>query len=87
MNKQYSISEAKNRLPAIIHGIESGPPAELTRHGKPVAVLLSIAEYNALKKPKQKLMESLSLFRKNLAPDEDCFEGIRDRTPGREVEL
>lgn len=87
MNKQYSISEAKNKLTAIVHGIESGESAELTRHGKPVAILLSIAEYNALKKPKKGLLEDLHRFRKNFDPDEDCFEGLRDRSLGREVDL
>ena len=44
MQKQFSISEAKNRLPSIIHihYVEEGPYVELTRRGKPVAVLLSI---------------------------------------------
>lgn len=87
MTKQYSISEAKNKLPAIIHGIESGQSAELTRHGRPVAVLLSIAEYHALKKPKHGLLEALYRFRKEFEPDEDCFEELRDQSPGREIDL
>ena len=44
MQKQFSIAEAKNRLPTIVHSVENGPPVELTRRGKPVAVLLSIQE-------------------------------------------
>ena len=39
MQKQFSISEAKNRLPTIIPYVGKGPYIELTRRGKPVAVI------------------------------------------------
>jgi prevent-host-death family protein len=48
MQKQFSIAEAKNRLPTIVHSVENGPSVELTRRGKPVAVILSIQEYERL---------------------------------------
>jgi len=48
MRKQFSINEAKNKLPAIIHYVEKGPFVELTRRETPVAVLLSIEEYERL---------------------------------------
>jgi prevent-host-death family protein len=41
MTRQVSIAEAKNRLPAIVHQVEKGSGVQLTRYGKPVAVLLS----------------------------------------------
>ena len=41
MERQIPIAKAKNRLTAIIHDVENGPAVKLTRHGKPVAVLLS----------------------------------------------
>ena len=50
MERQFTIAEAKSRLPAIIHSVEDGPSVKLTRHGKPVAVLLSIHEYRAVLK-------------------------------------
>jgi prevent-host-death family protein len=43
MQKQFSIAKAKNELPSIIHS-----SVRLTRHGRPVAVLLSIREYEKL---------------------------------------
>ena len=48
MQKQFSIAEAKNRLPTLVHYVEKGPSVKLTRWGKPVAVLLSIEEYEIL---------------------------------------
>ena len=52
MLKSYSIAEAKNRLPEIVHQAEHESPIQLTRRGKPVAVLLSQGEYERLQKGK-----------------------------------
>jgi antitoxin Phd len=46
--KQYSIAEARDRLPALVHEVEENGPVELTRRGKPVAVVLSMQEYERL---------------------------------------
>ena len=43
-----SIAEAKNQLPRIVQQAETGEPVHITRHGKPVAVLVSEAEYERL---------------------------------------
>jgi len=92
MQKQFSIAEAKNRLPSIIHYIEKGPHVELTRRGKPVAVLLSIQEYERLSHKYTGFWNAVSAFRQNIH-DEDIeisdidFKGIRDQFAGREVEL
>ena len=36
----FSIAEAKNRLPELIRAMEQGEEVIITRHGKPVAQLL-----------------------------------------------
>jgi prevent-host-death family protein len=36
----FSIAEAKNRLPELIRAMEQGKEVIITRHGKPVAQLL-----------------------------------------------
>ena len=92
MTKQYSIAEAKSKLPAIIHSVEDGPYVQLTRHGKPVAVLLSIREYELLVLKKKGFWRALMEFR-NAVEREDIqvtdadFEGLRDTSFGREREL
>ncbi len=53
MHKQFSIVEAKNKLPAIIHSVEVGSAVELTRRGKPVDMVMSTAEYERLTHPKE----------------------------------
>jgi prevent-host-death family protein len=55
MNKSFSIAEAKDRLPRLVHDAEAGVPVSLTRRGKPVAVLISKTEYDRLKGKKRKI--------------------------------
>lgn len=91
MQKQISIAEAKNRLPTIVHGVEKGPSVELTRRGKPVAVLLSIREYERLSRKYTGFWNAVSEFRRRMEDEgieisEADLQGLRDLSPGREVE-
>jgi antitoxin Phd len=89
---QYTIAQAKNKLPSIIHSVEKGAPVTLTRHGRPVAVLLSIRQYEGLRREKVGYWDALKSLR-NLMEVEDIqvsdadFEGLRDDSHGRNVEL
>ena len=92
MAKQYSIAEAKSKLPAIIHSVEDGPYVHLTRHGKPVAVLLSIREYEQLVLKKKGFWSALMEFRNAVEKEDiqitdDDFKALRDTSYGREREL
>jgi prevent-host-death family protein len=92
MERQFSIAEAKSKLPAIIHSVEDGPSVKLTRHGKPVAVLLSINEYERLSKNKIGFWKALSEFRVKVEAEDikitdTDFEDIRDASNGREREI
>lgn len=86
----YTIAEAKNRLPSIIHSVEKGPSVKLTRRGRTVAVLLSIAEYDRLNRKTGSFWSALQSLRNQVEiqrieiSDVD-FDGLRDKTPGREV--
>lgn len=91
MVKQFSIAEAKSKLPAIIHSVEDGPCVQLTRHGKPVAVLLSIREYELLVSEKKGFWSALMEFRNAMEKEgvqitETEFSGLRDPSFGRESE-
>jgi prevent-host-death family protein len=49
MSKSYSIAEARDNFAAMVRDIEERVSViELTRRGKPVAVLLSVGEYRRL---------------------------------------
>ena len=47
--QEVPITEAKNAFTALVHQVESGEVVHLTRHGRPVAVLLSEVEYQDLR--------------------------------------
>jgi len=90
MAKKYSIAQARHNLAAIVHDLEQTPKIELTRRGQPVAVLLSIQEYERLTSDKSSFWEAYTTFRKttnlpalNIEPD--IFTGVRDSSPGREI--
>ncbi len=90
MEKHFSIAEAKNSLPAIVHLVEEGQTVRITRHGKPVAVLMSIREYERMNKSKSDFWRALMAFRSSLDQegieiDDTDFEALRDQTTGREV--
>jgi prevent-host-death family protein len=48
MKKQVIIAEAKNGLPGIVHRAGRGQPVEIMRRGRPVAVTVSINDYNRM---------------------------------------
>ncbi|MBU2620739.1 MAG: type II toxin-antitoxin system Phd/YefM family antitoxin [Proteobacteria bacterium] len=92
MEDQYTIVDAKNKLPSIIHSVESGQPVKLTRHGRPVAVLLSIKDYQRLSRKKVGYWSALNSFRKHMEKEsifftEKDFENIRDNSSGRGVDF
>lgn len=92
MERQFTIAEAKSRLPAIIHSVEDGPSVKLTRHGKPVAVLLSIREYMQLAKNNMGFWNAFTKFRNNLEKEDTKitdadFKDLRDISTGRERDI
>ncbi len=47
-SRRYSVAEARDRLPAMLHEVEGGETVEITRHGKPVAMVISHGAYARL---------------------------------------
>lgn len=88
---RYSIAEARNHLPAIVHEAEEGKPIEITRRGARIAVILSSADYDKLAGGRVGVMDALRAWRARPNPSEidpdEIFADVRDRSPGREVAL
>lgn len=85
-----ALHEAKNRLTSIVREVEEGRTVELTRHGKPVAVLLGIGEYRRLCREEAGLGESLRRFYETwgmVDQGEDPYQGLRAADPGRDPGL
>ncbi len=90
MTKQYSIAEARNHFTMLVRDVEQESAIQLTRRGKPVAVLLSINEYNRLSTPHINFWEAYTAFKqqvdlKQAQVASDIFANVRPTSPGREV--
>jgi len=93
MAVRYSITDARSRFPTVVREAERGKPVELTRNGKPVAVVVGWEAYEKLSGRRKGFYEAVQEFRQkydveklDLDPDE-IFRGVRDRSPGRKVRL
>lgn len=91
--RRHSVAEARRHLPALIRAAEGGSTVEISRRGEPVAVLVSRRRFEELSNGRPDFMEAYREFRRetdlaalDLDPDE-IFAGVRDRSPGRDVEL
>jgi prevent-host-death family protein len=90
MSKSCSIAEARHNLAALVHELEQGSSIQLTRRGHPVAVLLSIHEYERLQtgtvsfwNAYQSFCATVDLAELDIEPA--VFAGVRDQANGREV--
>lgn len=90
--KRRSAAETRANLSEILRQVERGSSVEVTRRGKPVAVLLSLREYERLGNGSRTFEGAFAEFRrtvdlKALQIDPGIFEGLRDRSAGREARL
>lgn len=87
---EYSIADAKNGLPQLVRQVEAGYDIQLTRRGKPVAMLVSTERYRQLTSGRTRFSTAYEDFRRDhelaeldLDPDE-VYGEIRDRSAGRD---
>jgi len=88
---RHALAKGDPVLDAVLHEAESGP-VELTRDGEPVAVVLSMADYERLRSgQKLSFWEAAQRFREQTDLAEldidGALAGVRDPSPGREVKL
>lgn len=87
MRKRYSISEAKDRLSRLVHAAARNGAVEITRRGRPVAMLVSMQEYERLHGRRVGFWQALEAFRRGAGGDmalgDDVFLDLRDRSTGR----
>jgi prevent-host-death family protein len=92
MAHRYSVAEARAHLPSIIEQAEAGEAVELTRRGRPVAVVLSLEEFARLRSDRRRFGDAYRAFLNKYPLDEvgldhDFSTSVRDRSPGRRVRL
>lgn len=75
-------------MPGLVRDAEDGTPVEITRWGKPVAVLISVTKYREMARGRPSFGPALDGFLKDLEMTEigverGEFEGLRDPEAGR----
>ena len=55
--KTWPLQDAKNQFSQLVELAHTAGPQIVTRHGKPVAVLVSAAEYKRMARPKETVLE------------------------------
>lgn len=90
MSKRYSIAEARSNLPTIVDHAEAGGEIELTRRGKPVAVVVSLREFARLRGEHARFADTYKRFLKvhslrEIGLEGGFFDSTRDRDSGRKV--
>ena len=92
MTRTYSVAEARSSLPRIINQAESGLAVELTRRGKPVAVVISFRQFERLLGDRpgfgvayRNFLKTHSLEKAGI--DDNLFASGREKGSGRKVSL
>jgi prevent-host-death family protein len=88
VERSVSIAEARARLPGLVRDAEDGTPVEITRWGRPVAILVSATKYQQMARGRPSFGSALDEFLKGLEMTEigverGEFEGLRDPGAGR----
>jgi antitoxin (DNA-binding transcriptional repressor) of toxin-antitoxin stability system len=81
--KRYSVAEARAQLTSLLDAVSAGEEVEITRRGKPVAVV---------RRPEGGLGEAIIRWRASASPeafvDDAWIEALRDRRDtGREIDF
>ncbi len=80
----WQMQEAKARLSEVVKDAEREGPQEITLHGRPVAVVLSRAQYDRLTGTGESLV---AFMRRSPLYGEEEIEFPRDKSLTREVSL
>lgn len=79
----WQVQEAKSQLSRIMELSKSEGPQTITKHGKPEVVVLSVKDYEAMRRDKPSLIELL-LYE---GPKFDDFDIERSKDTGREIDF
>ena len=87
--RQIPVGQVGGRLPALVHDVQEHGPVELTQAGEPVAVVVAVDEYRRLLQGRAGPWAAYERFRSETDLSEldidEVLDGVRDRSPGRDV--
>jgi prevent-host-death family protein len=88
---EYSIAEGNSNFAKMIREAEIKGPVKIIRRGKPIAIVLSVEEYERLAEPKDDFWSAYLKWRSQadwskVSNDDidEIFKVVRDKSPGRD---
>jgi antitoxin Phd len=84
-DSSWSLQDAKNRFSAVVDAALAGKPQWVTRRGKPVSVVLAVADYERLRRLEGTAAPSFADLLLEMPQDDAPFE--RKPLRHREVEF
>ena len=81
----WQVQGAKQRFSEVIRGVEAGEPQFITKHGQPVAVVISIDDYRRTHGSRLGLTDFLLAGSEYVAVEIDLPPRVRDHTRSEEV--
>jgi antitoxin Phd len=61
--KNWPLQDAKNQFSHVVELAQTNGPQTVTRHGRPVAVVVSADEFRVLSRPKESVLEFFAPLR------------------------
>ncbi|MBL4902195.1 MAG: type II toxin-antitoxin system Phd/YefM family antitoxin [Desulfocapsa sp.] len=83
IENHWQLQEAKNKFSRLVEKVQHEGPQVVTKHGKDVAVVLSVEEYRKLIKPKKNLVT----FFQNSPLANTTLDLNRNKELPRDIEL
>lgn len=80
----WQLQDAKARLSELVKSLETDGPQEITVHGRPAAVLLSVRDYQRLTAPRESLLD---VMRRSPLYGLEDIDLERDKSPTRDFEF
>ncbi len=88
MSKKYSVAAARAALPRILDEVESGNEIELTRRGKPVAVVVSVGEFERISAGRRGFTRAYAVYRsRHEGVERADIANLRSSEGGRKATL
>jgi prevent-host-death family protein len=90
MMPTYSVADACNHFAEIVHDLKHVSQIEVTRRGRPVAILISVEEFEKSRSGNLDFADAYGAFRSTVdltqaGIEPEIFEGLRDASPGGEM--